>query len=314
MTAENRVPARLIFMIAAGMLVILASFVVAWFGGAFLINQYAQAKITEAIKSLDLDQHVRYREANYNLFTGATILHDVEIKLSESASPVKVTELRIDQYREEHGVPMELNFTAADFLVTPACMTNPQTKLAMVVTGLNAVKGSMQCDIAINSSERTLKVRHYAIHLEDLVDANVQLEYYDVNVDKWKSLAQGSGLSVGVGPQIFEQLMGGASFVSLDSELVDLGLTDRIIDWGSRITGSTKEQFRATAQQQLMSRMPDNLADYRAVLARIFQQRSRIRFSLHPDPPISLGDPVFVDPPALQQRLGIKLEVTPVGK
>lgn len=314
MSAENRVPIRLKLLILAGVIVILVSLAVAWLGGAFLINQYAQGKITEAIKSLDLEKNVRYHDANYNLFTGATVLHDVEIKLSESASPVKVSELRIDQYREEHGVPMELNFTAADFLVTPACMTNPQTKLAMVVTGLNAVKGSMQCNIAINSSDRTLKVRRYAIHVDDLIDATVQLEYNDVNVDNWKNSAQGSGLSVGVRPQILEQLLSNASFVSLDSELVDLGLTDRIIDWGSRITGSSKEQFRVTAQQQLMSRMPDNLAVYRSALARIFQQRSRVRFSLHPDKPISLGDAVFTDPQGLEQRLGMKLEVAPVGK
>ncbi|HZC35535.1 MAG TPA: hypothetical protein VE242_07975 [Chthoniobacterales bacterium] len=314
MSAENRVPARLIFLIAAGLLVMLASCIAAWLGGTFLINQYAQAKIAEAIKSLNLEKNVRYREAHYNLFSGATVLRDVEIKLSESTSPIKVTELRIDQFREENGVPMELKFTAADCLVTPECMPNPQARLAMVLTGLNTVKGSMRCDIAMNASDRTLKVRRYAIHLDDLIDANIQLEYHDVNVDKWKSLAQGSGLAVGVGPQILEQLMAGASFVSLDSELVDLGLTDRIVDWGSRITGSTKEQFRATTQQQLMSRLPDDLADYRAVLARILQQRSRIRFSLHPDPPISLSDPLFADPPALQRRLGIKLEVTPVGK
>jgi hypothetical protein len=96
--------------------------------------------------------------------------------------------------------------------------------------------------------------------------------------------------------------------------LVDLGLTDRIINWGSRITGSSKEQFRITAQQQLKSRMPDDLAAYRASLAQIFQQRSRVKLSMHPDQPIGFSDPVFTDPHGLQERLGIKLEVTPVKK
>jgi hypothetical protein len=314
MTVENRAPARLIFLIAAGVIVILISLAVAWFGSAFLVNHYAQSKISEAISSLNLEKNVRYRDASYNVFTGVTVLRDVEVKLSESASPVKVAELRIDQFREENGTPMEVNFTADNFLVTPSCMTNAQMHLAMVVTGLNTVKGTLHCNVAINSSDRTLKVRRYAIHFEDLVEATVQLEYNGVNVDNWKNIAQGSGLSVGVRPQILEQLLANASFVSLDSELVDLGLTDRIIDWGSRITGSSKEQFRTTAQQQLMSRLPDNLAAYRASLAQIFQQRSRIKFSMHPAKPVSLSDPVFTDPQELQQRLGIKLEVTPVGK
>ncbi len=306
-TAESRVPARLIFLIVAGLVFILVSLIVAWWGGVWLVNQYAQTKIAQVIRSLNVEKNVRYKDASYNVFTGVTVLHDVEIKLSESASPVKVAELRIDQFREENG-------TAEDFLVTPSSVPNPQTKLAMVIIGLNAVKGTIHCDIAINSSDRTLKVRRYAMHFEDLIDAAVQLEYDEVNVDNWKSIAQGSGLSVGVNPQILEQLMAHARFVSLDCELVDLGLTDRITDWGSRITGSTKEQFRITAQQQLKSRMPDDFAAYRGPLAQIFQQRSRIKFSMHPDKPIGLSDPVFSDPKGLQQRLGIKLEVTPVGK
>jgi len=314
MTAENRVPARPIFLIAAGLAIILVSLIIAWFGGTFLVNQYAQTKITEAIRTLNLEKNVHYRDASYNVLTGTTVLRDVEIKLSDSASPVKVAELRVDQFREEHGTPMEVNFTAEDFLVTPSCVPNPQTKLAMVVTGLNAVKGSVQCNVAINSSDRTLKVRRYAMHFEDLIDATVQLEYNDVNVENWKSIAQGSESSVGANLQILEQLMASARFVSLDCELVDLGLTDRIIDWGSRITGSSKEQFRITAQQQLKSRMPDDLAAYRASLAQIFQERSRVQLSMHPDQPIGFSDPVFTDPRGLQQRLGIKLEVTPVGK
>jgi hypothetical protein len=313
MTTENRVPARRSLLFVGGVIVILASLAAAWFGGVFLINQYAQGKVTEAIKALNLEKNVRYRDANYNLFTGATILYDVEVKLGESVSPVKVAELRIDRYREENGVPMEVNLTAVNFLVTPSCMTSPQMELAMVVTGLNAVKGDLQCNVAISSGDRTLKVRRYAIQIEDLIDATVQLEYDDVNVDNWKHIAQGNGLSVGAQAQLLEQVLTKASFVSLDSELVDLGLTDRIVDWGSRITGSTKEQFRITAQQQLTSRIPENLSAYRAPLAQIFQQRSRIRFSLHPDKPISLTDPVFTDPQALQQRLGVKLEVTPAG-
>ena len=282
MTAENRVPARFIFLIVAGLTAILVSLIIAWFGGTFLVNQYAQTKITEAIRTLNLEKNVHYRDASYNVLTGSTVLRDVEIKLSESASPVKVTELRVDQFREENGAPMEVNFTAEDFLVTPSCVPNPQTKLAMVVTGLNAVKGSVQCNVAINSSDRTLKVRRYAMHFEDLIDATVQLEYNDVNVENWKSNAQGSGSSVGANFQILEQLMASARFVSFDCELVDLGLTDRIIDWGSRITGSSKEQFRITAQQQLKSRMPDDLAAYRASVAQIFQQRSRVKLSMHP--------------------------------
>ena len=314
MTAENRVPVRLIFLIAAGLAVILVSLIIAWFGGTFLVNQYAQTKITEAIRRLNLERNVHYRDASYNVLTGGTVLRDVEIKLSDSASPVKVAELRVDHFREENGTPMEVNFTAEDFLVTPSCVPNPQTKLAMVVTGLNAVKGSVQCNVAINSSDRTLKVRRYAMHFEDLIDATVQLEYNDVNVENWKSIVQGSGSSVGANLQILEELMASARFVSFDCELVDLGLTDRIIDWGSRITGSSKEQFRITAQQQLKSRMPDYLAAYRASLAQIFQQRSRVQLSMHPDQPIGFSDPVFTDPHGLQQRLGIKLEVTPVGK
>ncbi len=264
-TAESRVPARLIFLIVAGLVFILVSLIVAWWGGVWLVNQYAQTKIAQVIRSLNVEKNVRYKDASYNVFTGVTVLHDVEIKLSESASPVKVAELRIDQFREENGTPMEVNFTAEDFF-------------------------------------------------EDLIDVAVQLEYDEVNVDNWKSIAQGSGLSVGVNPQILEQLMAHARFVSLDCELVDLGLTDRITDWGSRITGSTKEQFRITAQQQLKSRMPDDLAAYRASLAQIFQQRSRVQLSMHPDQPIGFSDPVFTDPHGLQQRLGIKLEVTPMGK
>jgi hypothetical protein len=204
---ENRVSARLVFLILAGLVVILASVLVAWFGGVFLVNQYAQSRITETIRSLNVEKSVRYRDASYNLFTGATVMRDVEIKLDESASPVKVTELRIDQFREENGAPMEVNFTAKDFLVTPSCVPNPQTKLAMVVTGLNAVKGSIQGNIAINPSDRTLKVRRYAMHFEDLVDATIQLQYNDVNVDNWKSLAQGSGAPAGVNLQILERLM-----------------------------------------------------------------------------------------------------------
>jgi hypothetical protein len=307
MTAENRRPARLIFLIAAGLAVILVSLIIAWFGGTFLVNRYAQTKITEAIRRLNLERNVHYRDASYNVLTGGTVLRDVEIRLSASASPVKVAELRVDHFRE-------VNFTAEDFLVTPSCVPNPQTKLAMVITGLNAVKGSVQCNVAINSSDRTLKVRRYAMHFEDLIDATVQLEYNDVNVENWKSIAQGSGSSVGANLQILEELMANARFVSFDCELVDLGLTDRIIDWGSRITGSSKEQFRITAQQQLKSRMPDYLAAYRASLAQIFQQRSRVQLSMHPDQPIGFSDPVFTDPHGLQQRLGIKLEVTPVGK
>jgi hypothetical protein len=314
MTTENPVPARRNLLLVVGVILILAALAAAWFGAAFLINQYAQGKITEAIKALNLEKNVRYRDANYNLFTGATVLRDVEVKLGDSVSPVKVAELRIDRYREENGVPMELDFTAADFLVTPSCMTSPQMELAMVVTGLNAVKGGLQCNVAINSGDRTLKVRRYAIHIEDLADATVQLEYNDVNVDNWKHIAQGNGLSVAVQAQLLEEVLTKASFVSLDSEVVDLGLTDRIVDWGSRITGSTKQQFRIIAQQQLTSRIPDNLSAYRAPLAQIFQQRSRIKFSLHPDKPISLTDPVLTDPQALEQRLGVKLEVTPVGK
>jgi len=314
MTAENRRLARLIFLIAAGLAVILVSLIIAWFGGTFLVNQYAQTKITEAIRRLNLERNVHYRDASYNVLTGGTVLRDVEIKLSDSASPVKVAELRVDHFREENGTPMEVNFTAEDFLVTPSCVPNPQTKLAMVITGLNAVKGSVQCNVAINSSDRTLKVRRYVMHFEDLIDATVQLEYNDVNVENWKSIAQGSESSVGANLQILEELMANARFVSFDCELVDLGLTDRIIDWGSRITGSSKEQFRITAQQQLKSRMPDDLAAYRASLAQIFQQRSRVQLSMHPDQPIGFSDPVFTDPHGLQQRLGIKLEVTPVGK
>jgi hypothetical protein len=314
MTAENRRPARLIFLIAAGLAVILVSLIIAWFGGTFLVNRYAQTKITEAIRRLNLERNVHYRDASYNVLTGGTVLRDVEIRLSASASPVKVAELRVDHFREENGTPMEVNFTAEDFLVTPSCVPNPQTKLAMVITGLNAVKGSVQCNVAINSSDRTLKVRRYAMHFEDLIDATVQLEYNDVNVENWKSIAQGSGSSVGANLQILEELMANARFVSFDCELVDLGLTDRIIDWGSRITGSSKEQFRITAQQQLKSRMPDYLAAYRASLAQIFQQRSRVQLSMHPDQPIGFSDPVFTDPHGLQQRLGIRLEVTPVGK
>ncbi len=295
MTAQNRVPARPIFLIAGGLTVILVSLIIAWFGGTFLVNQYAQTKITEAIRTLNLEKNVHYRDASYNVLTGSTVLHDVEIKLSESASPVKVTELRVDQFREENGAPMEVNFTAEDFLVTPSCVPNPQTKLAMVVTGLNAVKGNVQCNVAINSSDRTLKVRRYAMHFEGLIDATVQLEYNDVNVENWKSIAQGNGSPVGVNFQILEQFMASARFVSFDCELVDLGLTD-------------------TAQQQLKSRMPDDLAAYRASLAQIFQQRSRVKLAMHPDQPIGFSDPVFADPHGLQQRLGIKLEVTPVGK
>jgi hypothetical protein len=313
-TADNRVPARLIFLIIAGLIVILVALIVAWFGVGFLVNRYAQAKITQVIRSLNLEKNVRYQDASFNLLTGVTVLRDVEIKLSESASPVKVSQLRIDQFREENGTPMEVNFTAENFLITPSCVPNPQTKLAMVVTGLNAVKGTIHCEVAINPSDRTLKVRRYSMRFEDLIDATVRLEYDELNIDNWKSIAQGSGLSVGVSPQILEPLMAGARFVSLECELVDLGLTDRIIDWGSRITGSTKEQFRITAQQQLKSRMPDDLAAYREPLAKIFQQRSRIKLSMHPEKPVGFSDSLFSDPKGLQQRLGIKLEVTPAGE
>jgi hypothetical protein len=312
--AKDRASVRLIFLIGAGLIVIVALLAVAWFGGALVVNRYAQTKITEAIRSLHLEKNVRYRDASHSLFTGVTTLRDVEIKLEESASPVKVGVLRIEQFREENGAPMEVNLTAEDFLVTPSCVPNPQTKLAMVLTGLNAVKGTIQCNAAINSNDRTLKVRRYAMHFEDLIDVAVQLQYNQVNVDNWKHMAQGDGLSQALNLQILEQLMANAEFVSFDCDVVDLGLTDRVVDWGSRVTRSTKEQFRITAQQQLKSRIPDDLAAYRASLAQIFQQRSRIRFSMHPDKPISLSDPLFADPKEFQQRLGIKLEVTPVGQ
>ena len=313
-STKDRASVRLVFLIGAGLIVILGALAVAWFGGALVVNRYAQTKITEAIRSLNLEKNVRYRDANHNLFTGVTILRDVEIKLDESASPVKVGELRIEQFREENGAPMEVDLTAEDFLVTPSCVPNPQTKLAMVLTGLNAVKGTIQCNAAINSNDRTLKVHRYAMHFEDLVDFAVQLQYNQVNVDNWKRIARGDRLSGTLNLQILEQLMASAQFVSLDCDMVDLGLTDRIVDWGSRVTRSTKEEFRITAQEQLKSRIPDDLAAYRASLAQIFQQRSRIKFWMHPDKPIDLSDPVFADPKGLPQRLGIKLEVTPVGK
>jgi hypothetical protein len=204
---KDRASARLIFLIGAGLIVILLSLAVAWFGGAFLVNQYAQTKIAEAIRSLNLEKNVRYRDASYNLFSGVTILRDVEIKLDESASPVKVGELRIEQFREENGAPMEVNLTAKDFLVTPSSVPNPQTKLAMVLIGLNAVKGSIQCNASINSNDRTLKVRRYAMHFEDLIDVALQLQYNQVNVDNWKRMAQGEGLSEALNLQILEQLM-----------------------------------------------------------------------------------------------------------
>jgi hypothetical protein len=304
--------ARLIFLIGAGLVVILVSLAVAWFGGGFLVNQYAQSKITESIRSLNLEKNVRYRDASHNLFTGVTILRDVEIKLNESASPMKVAELRIEQFREENGAPMEVSLVAEDFLVTPSCVPNPQTKLAMVLTGLNAVKGTIQCNAAINANDRTLKIRRYAMHFEDLLDVVVQLQYNQVNVDSWKRMAKADGLSEALNLQILQQLMADALFVSFDCDVVDLGLTDRIIDWGSRVTRSTKEQFRITAQQQLKSQIPDDLAAYREPLAQVFQKRSRIKFSMHPDKPTGLSDPLFADPKELQQRLGIKLEVTPV--
>jgi hypothetical protein len=312
--AKDRASVRLIFLIGAGLIVIVALLAVAWFGGAFVVNHYAQTKITEAIRSLNLEKNVRYRDASHNLFTGVTTLRDVEIKLEESASPVKVGVLRIEQFREENGAPMEVNLTAEDFLVTPSCVPNPQTKLAMVLTGLNAVKGTIQCNAAINSNDRTLKVRRYAMHLEDLIDVAVQLQYNQVNVDNWKRMAQGDGLSQALNLQILEQLLANAQFVSFDCDVVDLGLTDRIVDWGSRVTRSTKEQFRITAQQQLKSRIPDDLAAYREAIARVFQQRSRIKFSMHPDKPVGLSDPIFTDPKEFKQRLGIELQVTPVGQ
>jgi hypothetical protein len=311
MMAENRVRARLIFLIIAAVIVILALLVV-WIGGAFLINLYAQGKISEAITSLNLEKNVRYREANHNLFTGATVLRDVEVKLSESASPIKVAELRIDHFREENGVPIEANFTADNFLVEPSCMTNLQMQSVMVLAGLNPAKGNLHCDIAINSADRTLKVRRYTIHFDDLIDATLQLECDDVDVVNWKNAAQGSGLSAGVRP--IDQLLVKANIVSFDSELVDLGLTDKIIDWGARFSRSTKEQFRITAQQQLMTRMPDSLAAYRSSLAQIFQQRCRAKLSLHPAEPINVADILFTDPRGIEERLGIKLEVTPVGR
>jgi hypothetical protein len=64
----------------------------------------------------------------------------------------------------------------------------------------------------------------------------------------------------------------------------------------------------------LKSRIPDDLAAYRAPLAQVFQQRSRLKFSMHPDKPIGLGDSILADPKELQQRLAIKLEVTPAGQ
>jgi len=313
MTAENRVRARLIFLIIAAVIVILALLVV-WIGGAFLIDQYAQSKISAAITSLNLEKNVRYLEANHNLFTGTTVLRDVEVKLSESASPIKVAELRVDQFREENGVPMEVNFTADNFLVTPSCMTNLQLQSAMVLAGLNPAKGNLHCDIAINAADRTLKVRRYTIHIANLIDATLKLDCNDVDVEHWKNAAQGTGLSIGVRPQTLDQLLAKANLVSLDSELIDLGLTDKIIDWGARFSRSTKEQFRVTALQQLMSRMPDSLAAYRSSLAQILQQRCRVKLSLHPAQPINVVEILFADPQGLEERLGIKLEVTPVGK
>src|SRR5258708_38599365 len=115
MTADNRRPTRLIFLIAAGLAVILVLLIIAWFGGTFLGNQYAQTKITEAIRRLNLERNVHYRDASYNVLTGGTVLRDEEIKLSASASPVKVAELRVDHFRRGNGTPMTANLTADNF-------------------------------------------------------------------------------------------------------------------------------------------------------------------------------------------------------
>jgi hypothetical protein len=139
------------------------------------------------------------------------------------------------------------------------------------------------------------------------------LEFDELNVDAWKNLDQGKELTAGTVSQLFEQMLAQASFVSLDAEVLDLGLTDRIVNWGSRVTSSSKEQFRITTQQQIMSRLPDDLAVYRTPLAQIFRERSRIKLAMHPDKPIHLTNSLFANPQALRSLLGIKLEVTPAG-
>jgi hypothetical protein len=311
MTSESRARMRPIFLI--GVITVIALFGVAWFAVPILIDQYTQGKINEAIKALNLEKSVRYRSANHDLFTGVTILHNLEIKLGGSGSPVQVGELRIESYREQEGVPMEVRFAINNFVVTPASVTNPQIELAMVVSGFDSVQGTVRGDLAIDSRGRTLKVRQFTMHLDDLIDASVRLEYNEVNVESWKSFGKGNAPTAEIELQMLEQVLAQASFVSLDGQLIDLGLTDRIVSWGSRVTKSSKEQFRVTAQQQIMSRIPDDLSMYRAPLAKILRERSRIELSLHPEKPIRLSDPVFSDPQALEKRLGMKLEVTPVG-
>jgi hypothetical protein len=310
MTSENRVLVRPIFLI--WVIAVVALLAIAWFGLAFLIDQYTHGKVNEVIKALNLEKSVRYRSADHDLFTGITSLHDLEVKLGESGLPVQVGELRIERYREEGGVPVEVRFAINNFVVTPGAVTNPQIELAMVVGGFDAVKGTVQGDLAIDSRDRTLKVRRFTVHLDDLIDASVRLEYNEVNVESWKKFGQGNAATAEIELQMLEQVLAQAGFVSLDGELVDLGLTDRIVSWGSRVTRSSKEQFRVTSQQQIMSRIPDDLSMYRAPLAQIFRERSRIELSLHPDQPIRLSDPVFSDPQALEKRLGMKLEVKPV--
>src|SRR5260221_14561781 len=106
MTADNRRPTRLIFLIAAGLAVILVLLIIAWFGGTFLVNMYAHTKITEAIRRLNLERNVHYRDTSYNVLTGGTVLRDVEIRLIASASPVKAAELRVDHCCEENCTTM----------------------------------------------------------------------------------------------------------------------------------------------------------------------------------------------------------------
>jgi hypothetical protein len=312
MTGEKPRRVRPSFLIALIALIAVIG-VAAWFCVPTLINWYAQGKINEGIKALDLTKNVRYRRADHDLFTGVTTLYDLEIKLGESVSPVQVGELRIETYREENGIPLEVNFVVNNFLVTPACMANPQMELAMVVAGFDAVKGTLRCEAAVDSHDRTLKVRRFTMHLDQLIDASVTLEIDELNVDIWKNLDQGRESTPGTESQILEQTLAQATFVSLDAELVDLGLTDRIVNWGSRVTGSSKEQFRITTQQQIMSRLPDDLSMYRAPLAQIFRERSRIKLAMNPDKPVRLTGSLFANRQALQNLLGIKLEVTPVG-
>jgi len=230
------------------------------------------------------------------------------LKMGTPQGPISLADLRIEIDDFTGALPERFAAAVNGLKVDLASMEPSDGRDKLIALGFGEVSASAQAQLRWLPRERALVIENTGVTIEKAgqVDISVRLD----NVDFAGVLAD---------PNAAERVLGEARIGSVQVRLANLGLAESFYADVAKSARISPAAVRAGLAAEMSAQASSNFGPLFApgsaeAIARFLQSPGRIIASIAPragQPPITVADVKGVPPPALMERITIKLEAAP---